>query len=41
MVDYDKTGMMGVSNTNYTSKLLINADIPEVRQFRQRYAIIW
>ena len=30
-------GSMGVSNTNYNSKLFINADLPEVKKFRQRY----
>ena len=33
-------GMMGVSNTNYTSKLFINADLVEVKEFRSRYATL-
>ena len=39
MVNNYNKGLMGVSNTNYTSKLFINEDLPEVRDFQIRYII--
>ncbi|XLR32005.1 hypothetical protein S83_059905, partial [Arachis hypogaea] len=30
---------MGISNTNYNSTLYINADLKEVKEFRQRFII--
>ncbi|KAL4300527.1 hypothetical protein AHAS_Ahas17G0209800 [Arachis hypogaea] len=32
-------GTMGISNTNYNSTLYINADLKEVKEFRQRFII--
>lgn len=31
-------GVLKVSNDRYASKILLNADIPEVNEFRKRYS---
>lgn len=33
------SGVMGVSNAFYGTKMLLNADLPEVYEYKKKYAI--